>query len=185
MLGPSSSELIFVGARFPPCMKFVESVPPSTDFGCKTVLAHQNMANLWDDDAGMNNTANPPTSSCSLEDLCSFGGKPFFRGIIMQFIQSRMQGFHGKNPNQWFRWDKLSPSACGILTVTQVYNTHFRTRWPSSLASQHGCASLLIWSGKSISHMSRNVIILYLIQVEREMGSAGFLITYFSAGIFG
>lgn len=33
-----------------------------------------------------NNTANPPTILCSLEAVCGFGG------------------FHGGNPNQWFRW---------------------------------------------------------------------------------
>ncbi|KAG6912037.1 hypothetical protein DXG01_000285 [Tephrocybe rancida] len=33
MLGPSSSALINLGARFPPCMKLVDAVPPSTNFG--------------------------------------------------------------------------------------------------------------------------------------------------------
>jgi hypothetical protein len=36
MLGPSSAALINVGARFPPCMKLVEAVPPSLPFGCIT-----------------------------------------------------------------------------------------------------------------------------------------------------
>ncbi|KAL5635958.1 hypothetical protein ACGC1H_004682 [Rhizoctonia solani] len=34
-----------------------------------------------------NNTANPPTELCSIETLCGFGG-----------------GFHGGDPNQWFRF---------------------------------------------------------------------------------
>ena len=35
MLGPSSSVLIHVGARFPPCMKLVEQVPPTTALPCR------------------------------------------------------------------------------------------------------------------------------------------------------
>lgn len=34
MLGPSSTTLINVGARFAPCIKFVEAVPPTTLIGC-------------------------------------------------------------------------------------------------------------------------------------------------------
>ncbi|KAK2461986.1 hypothetical protein APHAL10511_006449 [Amanita phalloides] len=115
MLGPSGSELIFVGARFPPCMKLVELVPPSTQLGC------------------LNNTANPPTRVCPLENLCSFGG------------------FHGKNPNQWFRF------------ITPIF----------------------IHAG--LIHLLLNMLAQYSLsgQIEREMGTSGFLITYFSAGIFG
>lgn len=115
MLGPSSSELIFVGARFPPCMKLVEALPPSTKFGCP------------------NNTANPPDKICTLEDLCSFGG------------------FHGKDPNQWFRF------------ITPIF----------------------LHAG--LVHFLLNMLAQWILsaQIEREMGSSGFLITYFSAGIFG
>jgi len=115
MLGPSSSELIFVGARFPPCMKLVEAIPPSTQFGC------------------LNNTANPATSLCPLEDICHFGG------------------FHGKEPNQWFRF------------ITPIF----------------------VHAG--LVHLVLNMIgqIFLSGQIEREMGSGGFLITYFAAGIFG
>ncbi|KAK0506343.1 hypothetical protein EDD18DRAFT_1122984 [Armillaria luteobubalina] len=68
MLGPSSAAIIHVGARFPPCMKYVDGVPPTLEMGC------------------MNNTANPATSLCTIEDLCGFGG------------------FHDEDPNQWFRF---------------------------------------------------------------------------------
>lgn len=37
MLGPASSVLIDVGARFPPCMKYVADVPPTTLIGCKSL----------------------------------------------------------------------------------------------------------------------------------------------------
>ena len=39
MLGPSSSALINVGARFPPCMKDVTTVPVSTQFPCTPALS--------------------------------------------------------------------------------------------------------------------------------------------------
>ncbi|KAF8807315.1 rhomboid-domain-containing protein [Phlegmacium glaucopus] len=115
MLGPSSSALINLGARFPPCMKLVDQIPPSTLLGC------------------MNNTANPPTSICTVEDLCGFGG------------------FHNKAPNQWFRF------------ITAIF----------------------LHAG--IVHILLNMLAQLIIsaQVEREMGSAGFLLTYFAAGIFG
>lgn len=115
MLGPSSSALINLGARFPPCMKLVESVPPSTNFGC------------------LNNTANPPTEICSLETICGFGG------------------FHGETPNQWFRFITPICLHAGII------------------------------------HLLLNMLaqVTLSAQVERDMGSGGFLLTYFAAGIFG
>ncbi|KIK55862.1 hypothetical protein GYMLUDRAFT_174979 [Collybiopsis luxurians FD-317 M1] len=68
MLGPSGSALIHLGARFPPCMKNVSSVPTSTLLAC------------------MNDTANPSTINCPLEEICGFNGFP------------------SGTPNQWFRF---------------------------------------------------------------------------------
>ncbi|KAI0361329.1 rhomboid-domain-containing protein [Trametes cingulata] len=68
MLGPSTSALIQLGARFPPCMKSVTGLTITTPVPC------------------LNNTANPATQLCSLEEICNFGG------------------FHGETPNQWFRF---------------------------------------------------------------------------------
>ncbi|KIY62902.1 rhomboid-domain-containing protein [Cylindrobasidium torrendii FP15055 ss-10] len=68
MLGPSSALLINEGARFPACMKTVTDVPSTLQMGC------------------MNNTANPATSLCTIEDLCGHGG------------------FDGKEANQWWRF---------------------------------------------------------------------------------
>jgi membrane associated rhomboid family serine protease len=115
MLGPSSSALINVGARFPPCMKLVEAVPPSLQLGC------------------LNNTANPPDELCSLETICGFGG------------------FRGNNPNQWFRF------------ITPIF----------------------LHAG--FVHILLNLFAQLFIsaQIEREMGSGGFFLTYFAAGIFG
>jgi len=115
MLGPSSSALIQLGARFPPCMKLVAAVPLSTQFAC------------------LNDVANPPDILCSLETICGFGG------------------FHNKSPNQWFRF------------ITPIF----------------------LHAG--FVHIILNMLAQLLLsaQIEREMGSGGFLITYFAAGIFG
>ncbi|KAF8168193.1 hypothetical protein B0H34DRAFT_50608 [Crassisporium funariophilum] len=115
MLGPSSSALVNLGARFPPCMKLVSQVPPSTPLGC------------------MNNTANPVTSVCTVEDLCGFGG------------------FHNEAPNQWFRF------------ITAIF-------------LHAGFVHILI---NMFAQLTLSA------QIEREMGSGGFFITYFAAGIFG
>ncbi|KAK7064295.1 rhomboid-like protein [Favolaschia claudopus] len=115
MLGPSSTTLINVGARFPPCMKFVQDVPPTMQIGC------------------LNNTANPATEICTIEEICGFGG------------------FHGKDPNQWFRF------------ITPIF----------------------LHAG--FIHLILNMLAQLTVsaQVEREMGTGGFFITYFAAGIFG
>ncbi|KAF9462142.1 hypothetical protein BDZ94DRAFT_752247 [Collybia nuda] len=115
MLGPSSSALINLGARFPPCMKLIEEVPLSTRFGC------------------LNNTANPPDSTCSLETICGFGG------------------FYERDPNQWFRFITPIFLHAGFIHIL-----------------------LNIFAQLTLSA-----------QIEREMGSGGFFITYFAAGIFG
>jgi len=115
MLGPSQGVLINMGARFPPCMKAIEAVPVTTQFGC------------------LNNTANPPNSLCSLEDICGFGG------------------FHDHPPDQSFRF------------VTPIF----------------------LHAG--FIHILLNMVAQLFLsaQIEREMGSGGFLVTYIAAGIFG
>ncbi|KAJ7357283.1 hypothetical protein DFH08DRAFT_912271 [Mycena albidolilacea] len=118
MLGPSSTTLINVGARFPPCMKLLDpslGISPTSQIGC------------------LNNTANPATEICTIEDICGFGG------------------FHGKDPNQWFRF------------ITPIF----------------------LHAG--FIHIILNMLAQLTVsaQVEREMGSGGFFITYFAAGIFG
>ncbi|WWC64118.1 uncharacterized protein I303_106726 [Kwoniella dejecticola CBS 10117] len=56
MIGPSSEVLINIGARFPPCMKLVEDLPPSFQLAC------------------LNDTSSTPTTSCSIEEICGHGG---------------------------------------------------------------------------------------------------------------
>ncbi|KAL7422139.1 hypothetical protein Q5752_002782 [Cryptotrichosporon argae] len=58
MIGPSSEVLINVGARFPPCMKYVSALPPTFELAC------------------LNDTSNPPTTSCTIEEICGHGGFP-------------------------------------------------------------------------------------------------------------
>ncbi|KAH8120280.1 rhomboid-domain-containing protein, partial [Phellopilus nigrolimitatus] len=116
MLGPSESALIYVGSRFPPCMKDVTDVPISLQLPC------------------MNDTANPPDKVCPISELCGFGG-----------IGA------GETPNQWFRF------------ITPIF----------------------VHAG--IIHIVLNMLAQMLVsaQIEREMGSGGFFLVYFAAGIFG
>ncbi|KAI0313502.1 rhomboid family-domain-containing protein [Amylostereum chailletii] len=116
MLGPSTSAFINLGARFPPCMKNVLTVPIAQDFPC------------------MNDTANPPDELCPFSDLCGFGGIPT-----------------GEDPNQWWRF--ITPIFLHAGFIHIILN----------LLAQLTAGA----------------------QIEREMGSAGFLILYFAAGIFG
>ncbi|KAF8587326.1 rhomboid-domain-containing protein [Ramaria rubella] len=116
MLGPSTSALIHVGARFVPCMKQVQGLPVNFQFPC------------------LNDTSNPPDSVCSISDVCGFGGFP-----------------NPNEPNQWFRF------------ITPIF----------------------LHAG--LVHIALNMFAQLLVsaQVEREMGSFGFIILYFAAGIFG
>lgn len=78
MLGPSSSALINLGARFPPCMKLVTDVPPSTPFACEQSVQRCLKPRITDFShlfLGLNDTANPPDQICPLETICGFGGK--------------------------------------------------------------------------------------------------------------
>lgn len=92
MLGPSTSALIQLGARFPSCMKLVAGIPLDTKFGCKSRLISHRITRRVSI-TGLNNAANPPDILCSLEQICGFGG------------------FRNKTPNQWFR-----------LVVGSLYN---------------------------------------------------------------
>ncbi|KAK7468811.1 hypothetical protein VKT23_003311 [Stygiomarasmius scandens] len=114
MLGPASAVLINIGARFPPCMKLVDSIPPNFKMACMSATSNTDL-------------------NCSLEDVCGFGG------------------FSDGEPNQWFRF--IVP----------------------------------IFLHAGFIHLLLNMFAQLTItaQIEREMGSGGFFITYFAAGIFG
>jgi hypothetical protein len=86
MLGPSGSALIRLGARFPACMKTVPDVPVTLNLPCKLAFvgcaAHVEPSTPF---KGLNDTANPADRLCTVEELCGHGG------------------FHGQEPNQWWR----------------------------------------------------------------------------------
>ncbi|WVO18280.1 hypothetical protein L204_105992 [Cryptococcus depauperatus] len=115
MIGPSAEVLINIGARFPPCMKSVAELPPSFSLAC------------------LNDTSNPPTTSCTIEKICGHGG------------------FNGEVPDQWWRF------------------------------------ILPIFLHVGIIHLILNMLvqITAAAQVEREMGTVPFLITYMMGGIYG
>ncbi|KAG8910139.1 hypothetical protein FRC00_008786, partial [Tulasnella sp. 408] len=115
LLGPSQAALIEIGARYAPCMKHIDEVPPTLQMGCPS------------------NTANPPTELCTIEQLCAHGG------------------FKGGDPNQWWRF--ISP----------------------------------IFLHAGLVHLLVNMFVQSTIaaHVEREVGSLGFVLVYFAAGIFG
>ncbi|ORX39022.1 hypothetical protein BD324DRAFT_618264 [Kockovaella imperatae] len=56
MIGPTPEVLINIGARFPPCMKLVPDIPPDFQLPC------------------LSDTADPPTTSCTVEEICGHGG---------------------------------------------------------------------------------------------------------------
>ena len=76
MIGPASIELVTLGARFPPCMKFIPDVPPTMPISCA------------------NATSTTPSASqiCTIEDVCGFSGF------------GRTATGATKEPNQWFRF---------------------------------------------------------------------------------
>lgn len=98
MIGPSGEVLINTGARFVPCMK---EIPEIIDmpFGCLN-----NTQCTWGQRAkpsrvisltvGFSHSA-PPEASCSLEEICGFGGwkegqepDQSFRFILPVFIHA-------------------------------------------------------------------------------------------------
>jgi len=104
MLGPSSTALINLGARFPPCMKLIADIPLDTYLPCASlpdgnlVLTQLILKSL----PGANNTANPPTITCSIEQICAFGG------------------FNGKDPDQAFRYFSSMPRVPDQLSDAQL-----------------------------------------------------------------
>ncbi|KAI0257471.1 hypothetical protein BJV78DRAFT_1366572 [Lactifluus subvellereus] len=81
----------------------------------------------------LNDTANPPDRLCNVEEICGHGG------------------FHGKEPNQWWRF------------ITPIF----------------------LHAG--VLHIALNLLaqLTASAEIEKEMGSGGFFILYFAAGIFG
>ena|ERR1700722_1462121 len=69
--------------------------------------------------------------------------------------------------------------------VPQLHNTHFLTCGHYPHWFEHACSVICLGSGMSPLFPWANYHYHNAPQIEREMGSAGFLLTYFAAGIFG
>lgn len=80
MLGPSIEIMIQVGARFPPCMRRVESMPPEERYVCLHTIQHTTINQQQSNKTGSTlllldpvvNLADPRllNSSCSLSSIC-------------------------------------------------------------------------------------------------------------------
>lgn len=80
MFGPSIQVLVQSGARYPPCMLNSTHMPPTRRYICinaTTAAAMETMpVSLFDPALSPNETTSLVTtpSTCSLQDICGFGG---------------------------------------------------------------------------------------------------------------
>ncbi|KAK0735578.1 hypothetical protein B0T21DRAFT_290038 [Apiosordaria backusii] len=86
MIGPSPYVLINMGARFVPCMHNVKSIQD----------AQEKIS--WPCPWSTTNEPNTPDNSCTLSDLCGFGGVP------EPLYQPGASLDQKPEPNQWFRF---------------------------------------------------------------------------------
>lgn len=106
MLGPASSVLIDVGARFPPCMKYVADVPPTTLIGCKSLsyywLTHR-LTYIHHRHEQHGKSSNRDLHSGRHMWLWWYvSSSPSFSPNCFSCIMC-LTGIHGDTPNQWFR----------------------------------------------------------------------------------
>lgn len=59
---------------------------------------------LVNDTLGLNDTANPSTINCSLEEICGFDGEDTSSNAWVSASYGMKTGFDNGVPNQWFRW---------------------------------------------------------------------------------
>lgn len=122
---------------------------------------------------GANDTANPPTITCSIEDICAFGG------------------FKGQDPDQSFRYlsSMFRDWSRSLITFFDSDSSPRFSCMLVSFISSSTCLHKLRLLGRCVSTpIARHIFpcrLILLGQIEREMGSAGFIITYMAAGIFG
>lgn len=82
MIGPSPSVLINMGSRYVPCMHDIPGIQDST------------IPIQWPCPNTTSSDVNDPSNSCSLSELCGFGGVP----------NPGAPNPSGAQPNQWFRF---------------------------------------------------------------------------------
>lgn len=98
------------------------------------------------------------------------------------FIEQTV-GFHERDPNQWFR-------SVFYWGFGPIFNMSFRFITPIFLHA--GFIHILLNIFAQLTLSAQVCFTLHsllsghhVLQIEREMGSGGFFITYFAAGIFG
>ena len=135
MLGPSSTGLVTLGARWPACMRLVPGIPLTLSLGCASGLYITKVLLLTPSAVGPSNTENPATKICSIEELCAFGG------------------FHNKTPNQWWRFVSLFLSIfVGLQSNSftgQIHHTNIPTCRACPLCPQHVCTIEHISAGRA------------------------------------
>ena len=67
----------------------------------------------------------------------------------------------------------------------KIYHTNIFARGIYTYPLEYACTALIVGPGLLFITLHTMTPINAVIQIEREMGSGGFIITYFSAGIFG
>ncbi len=77
---------------------------------------------------GPNNTALPPTQICTIEDVCGFGG------------------FHGKEPNQWWRF--ITPVFLHAGIIHLAFN--MLAQWTISAQVCNAFFTFHLWSGRKL-----------------------------------
>jgi membrane associated rhomboid family serine protease len=92
-------------------------------------------------------------------------------------------GFNGGEPNQWFRYVGLGSNS----SVFEVLCFRFITAIFLHAGFIHIILNMIaqLTISAQVGTFLLQFLTLMLPQIEREMGSAGFFITYFAAGIFG
>lgn len=105
LIGPAQETTINVGARFDPCMRVVSEIA-NLAFPC------------------LNDTGNPPTTTCSIEEICGMGG------------------FHGGKPNQWWRFIVPMFLHGGVLHIG--FNLLFQLRQGADLERDIGAWRIAI-----------------------------------------
>jgi hypothetical protein len=166
MLGPSESALINLGARFPPCMKVVEGVPTTTLFGCESHFF-----------CVMHDFTNRECqASIILPTLpISYALWRTFVGLVASTVNHQTNGFGERS---------VHLALTVVLTDSQIYHAYLHPCWNNTHFTEHGWPIVALRPSTYPSFKS-HIVLMALSQIEREMGSGGFILTYFAAGIFG
>jgi len=96
MIGPSVYVLINMGARFVPCMRYVENITALTS------------PFSWPCPNTTTSDPNSPTNMCTLDELCGFGAK---------FVPGTIPGSQATPLNQWWRFITPMFLHAGIIHI--------------------------------------------------------------------